>query len=640
MQYQGYEDALFESEIKYRAFFENSMDAILLTNPNGEILSANQAMCNMFGYSEDELIKLGRSAILDLSDPRLSILLRDRKLTGKTRGEVTLLRKDRTPILAEVSSAIFKNQAGFERTSMIIRNITERKQTEEALRKSEQLYRSLFDNMLNGYAYCKMIFVDDLPQDFVYITVNQSFKTLTGLKDVVGKKVSDVIPGIRESDPVLFEICGRVASSGKPETIEIYLDALKTWFSMSVYSPEIEHFVATFDIITKRKNAEMELIKAMEKAEESDRLKTAFLHNISHEIRTPMNAIVGFSSLLGDPSLTPEKSKEYSDIIIQSSDQLLAIIDDIISIASIEAGQETIQENEININLICNLINEQFFQKAKDKNVTLSLKTTLADDEAIIITDAIKLTQILTNIIGNALKFTPQGYVNFGYTVKNNQLEFYVEDSGIGIPLDMQDIIFERFRQVETPNEQFFGGSGIGLPISKAYVEMLGGKIWLVSELGRGSVFFFTIHYKNTVPKKSPDTPSIQEINFDFKSIKTILIAEDENSNFMLLKEMLPDIGINILRAKNGVEAVELCKSNPQIDLVLMDLKMSNMDGFDATVKIKEFRPDLYIIAQTAYSTEADINKAFACGCSDFISKPLNRELLLSKICEQLQNKN
>jgi CheY-like chemotaxis protein len=379
-----------------------------------------------------------------------------------------------------------------------------------------------------------------------------------------------------------------------------------------------------------------ELILAKVKAEDSDHLKTAFLHNVSHEIRTPLNAIVGFSGFLNDPGLLPEKRKNFTDIILQSSDQLLSIIDDIIRIASIEAEQEKIQENEININLICRLIKDQFSPKIPDKNVTLSFKTNLADNEAIIITDTTKLTQILTNLIGNALKFTQQGYVNFGYTVKNNQLEFYVEDSGMGIPSDMQDVIFNRFRQIETTDTRKFGGSGLGLSISKAYVEMLGGRMWLTSELDKGSVFYFTIPYKKVNPKVLPDIPTIKGLPFEFKKPKTLLIAEDEDSNFMLLEALLSDMGMNIIRAVNGLEAVEFCKINPHINLVLMDIKMPVMDGYEATIRIKEFKPDLPIIAQTAYSTEADKNKAFACGCSDFMIKPLQRELLLFKINEQL----
>ncbi|MBU3928567.1 MAG: response regulator, partial [Bacteroidetes bacterium] len=191
---------------------------------------------------------------------------------------------------------------------------------------------------------------------------------------------------------------------------------------------------------------------------------------------------------------------------------------------------------------------------------------------------------------------------------------------------------------IETTSTRNFGGSGLGLSISKAYVEMLGGKMWLTSELGKGSVFYFTIPYKNANPKKLPDIPSVKRLDFEFKTTKTILITEDEDSNFILLEEMLSRFGINIIRAVNGLEAVKLCQSNPNIDLVLMDIKMPEMDGYEATKRIKEFKPDLPIIAQTAYITEADRIKALACGCSDYISKPISKQLLLSKINEQLHN--
>lgn len=747
------EVALLESETKYRAFFENSMDAILLTSPDGKTLSANQAACNMFGYSEDELIRLGKAGIIDKSDSRLSDLLDERKLKGKARGEVTFLRKGGTPFPVEISSAIFKNQEGFERTSMIIRDITVRKQAENEIAMLAQSLKSINE----------CVSITDLEDNILF--VNESFLKTYGyeLNELIGENISmlrsqnnersqldEILPATiqgewqgelmnRKKDGTEFpvylsttlikvkenkvlgligvasditerkkihneikfqadlinnvgqaviatDLLGKViywnhaaekiygwstseaigqniiqltpVRQSSEQVIEIMknLSVGKSWSgefivkrkdgsSFPVFVTDtpildadgkLTGIIGISSDITERKHAEIVLVEAMQKAEESDRLKTAFLHNISHEIRTPMNAIVGFSVFLNTPDLTHDDRQHFTDIIIQSSEQLLAIIDDIMSIASIESGQEKVKENETNINLICKLVYEQFSQKAKDKIVTLGLKTVLNDDEAIIITDSIKLTQILTNLIGNALKFTRQGHVNFGYTVKGGKLEFYVEDTGIGIDLDMQKVIFNRFRQVETTDARNFGGSGLGLSISKAYAEMLGGNMWLTSELGKGSVFYFNILYKNTIMKKLPEIQSVKESDFRFGSNITLLIAEDENSNFLLLEVLLKDTGINIIRAINGKDAVEFCKKNPHIDLVMMDLKMPIMDGYEATKLIKEFRPDLSIIALTAYSTEVDRDKALASGCSDFISKPFKRELFLAKINEQL----
>ncbi|MCA1760579.1 MAG: PAS domain S-box protein, partial [Bacteroidales bacterium] len=423
-----------------------------------------------------------------------------------------------------------------------IRDNTENWQIKKQLVEEKEEFETITENSADA------IFIAD--KDGILIYVNKQAVALLGYskEEILSFSVVDILPKNRidEYFQIFQQLPTRGSSYSEIELVRKDGSCVDTDLN-AVLLPNGWIYGSCRDI-SKRKQLENELVTAKEKAEESDQLKTAFLNNISHEIRTPLNAIVGFSGLVNDPGLIPEKRKQFTDIVIQSSDQLLAIIDDIISIASIEAGQKEIQENEININLRCKLLKEQFFQKAIDKNVTLSLKTSLTDDEATIITDATKLTQILNNLIGNALKFTLQGYVNIGYAVKNNQLQFYIEDSGIGIPLDMQEVIFNRFRQVETTSKRNFGGSGLGLSISKAYVELLGGKIWLTSELGKGSVFYFTIPYKKANQEKSPDIPSNMDLRF---GIKTLLIAEDEDSNFMLLEELFSETGINIIRAVN-----------------------------------------------------------------------------------------
>jgi PAS domain S-box-containing protein len=396
------------------------------------------------------------------------------------------------------------------------------------------------------------------------------------------------------------------------------------------------HYLAIKQDVTDSKLLNLELIAAKEKAEESDHLKTAFLHNITHEIRTPMNAIVGFSSLLKDPDLTQDQYDHFSDLIIQSSDQLLSIITDIVSIATIEAGQEKIAKNNCNINALGALINRQCSFKAKDKNIDLSFSSHLADDDANIITDETKLTQILNNLVYNGIKFTSRGHIKFGYTLNNKQLEFFVEDTGIGIPTEMHEEIFKRFRQVESTNTRKYGGSGLGLSISRAYVELLGGKLWVESALGKGSVFRFTLPFRQvsadvSQTKITASAPVFRNVNH-----KILLVAEDEDSNFVLLTYLLSGLNLTILRANNGAEAVEICHSN-DIDLVLMDIKMPVMDGYEATKQILRFKTGLSVIAQTAYSTEADRNKAIACGCCDFISKPIKKDLLISLIFKHLK---
>jgi signal transduction histidine kinase/CheY-like chemotaxis protein len=451
---------------------------------------------------------------------------------------------------------------------------------------------------------------------------------------IKGKKdrIEDIIPNPhiheylnncrRTQLPVVFET--PVITKNKKEIW------VQTTLSPFIRKKTIFKIIAIDSDITSLKNYGRELEIAKEKAEESDRLKTAFLHNISHEIRTPMNAIIGFSGLLSDQNVEAEKRTQYTDIIIQSSNHLLSVINDIMRIASIEAGQENLAESQFDLNAALEYLHEQFWLKARDQNTSLDLKVSLPDTEIELIADETKLVQVLANLIDNALKFTKKGSVTFGYKIRENELEFFVKDSGIGIAPELHQEIFKRFHQVESTNTRKFGGSGLGLSISKAYVELMGGRIWVASELNQGSVFYFTIPYK---PANKMGTIS-QVTSFpesDLNNHRTILIAEDEESNFNLLKELLSSLKVNILRANNGVEAVELCRTRI-IDLVFMDIKMPVMDGLIATRQIREFLPDLPIIAQTAYNTDADKENAYASGCTAFISKPLKKDVVLSAI--------
>ena len=253
--------------------------------------------------------------------------------------------------------------------------------------------------------------------------------------------------------------------------------------------------VWSFRDITKRKRAEEELISAKEKAEESDRLKTAFLHNVSHEIRTPMNAIIGFSSLLKDFDLTDEEKLQYIDIIFQSGGQLLSIINDIVDIANVESGQAKVNLTSFNLNNALRKLNEQFSINSRQKNIAVNLITALADEESDILTDNTKLVQILSNLINNAFKFTKKGKIDFGYIVNEKSLEFFVEDTGIGIPQEFQGRIFDRFYQVDSAVSRQYSGTGLGLSICKGYVELLGGVIKVQSEPGKGTKFIFSIPY-------------------------------------------------------------------------------------------------------------------------------------------------
>lgn len=385
--------------------------------------------------------------------------------------------------------------------------------------------------------------------------------------------------------------------------------------------------------ITVRKQIESELIKAKEKAVESDRLKSAFLQNISHEIRTPLNAIIGFAALLNEPGIDNETRKSYSDIITQSSDQLLAIVVDIIEISNIEAGIYKFDKSEMELNVFMDEIYAKFNGKSMNKDIRFTCRKSLSGQDANIMADTAKLKQVLSNLLSNAFKFTTFGRIEFGYTLKDDNLLFYVSDTGIGIAENHHSMIFDHFYQVEPLSATLYEGTGLGLSIAKAYVNLMGGRIWLRSEPGKGSVFYFTVPYEKAPVAEKIVVSEVKQKEPSENS-KTLLIAEDDNNNYNLMKHLLSDLNIKILRASNGVEAVDICRSGEKIDMILMDIKMPVMDGYEATKQILERSPDIKIIAQTAYSDDKE--KALRSGCKGFISKPFDKHHLRTLVTEYL----
>jgi len=366
-----------------------------------------------------------------------------------------------------------------------------------------------------------------------------------------------------------------------------------------------------------------ELIVAKERAEESDRLKSAFLANMSHEIRTPMNGILGFAGLLKTPNLTGEKQQEYIRIIENSGKRMLNIINDIISISKIESGILEVNISETNINDQIDYILNFFLSETENKGILLFSKNSLSANDVIIKTDKEKLYAILTNLVKNAIKFTKEGSIEFGYAKKGKFIEFFVKDTGVGISKEQKKLIFERFRQGSESLSRNYEGAGLGLSISKAYVELLGGNIWVESITGKGSTFYFTIPFISeqrvlTVVEKS--AVILDEKN-QTKNLK-ILITEDDETTEKLISIQIKKYSKEVLIARNGKEAVKICRNNPDIDLILMDIKMPEMNGYEATKLIRGFNKKVIIVAQSAYAFMGDKEKSIETGFNDYISKP------------------
>ena len=386
-----------------------------------------------------------------------------------------------------------------------------------------------------------------------------------------------------------------------------------------------------------------ELQNAKRIAEEADILKSNFLANMSHEIRTPMNGILGFAQLLQQEEFDREMQFRYLDIICHNGTMLVNLIDDIMDISKIEAGQLPINRAEVNLDDlmfdIYTFFNEIKFKQEKE-HLSIRLLNLNDDENNVFYTDSHRLQQVISNLISNSLKFTEKGVVEFGYINKkdDNQIQFYVRDTGIGIPADKQKIIFDRFRQIEEGSTRKYGGTGIGLFISKHIIDVLGGTIWVESEVGKGSTFYFTLPYENIQHKDSLTkifTPAKRTYNWQNKQI---VIAEDVETNFKFLQAVLAETSASIVWTKDGEEVVSYCRQNPDVDLVLMDIQMPKVDGYEATERIKKINPNITVIAQTAYAMPNDNIKCIEAGCNDYISKPINSGLLLEKLDTYLRD--
>lgn len=433
-------------------------------------------------------------------------------------------------------------------------------------------------------------------------------------------------------------LCSNVIIIKSPFWLQWWFIALSAIFILLIVSTILKTITHKKQAIYLEKTVQKrtkELEESKEKAEESDRLKSAFLANMSHEIRTPMNGILGFTDLLKEADLTGKERKKYIRVIEKSGERMLNTINDIIDISRIESGEMKLNIKPTNINSQLESLYDFFKPEAEKNKILLSFKPGLDNNLANIHTDPEKFEAIFTNLIKNALKFTNEGIIEFGYSIEDERIHSYVRDSGKGIASDKLKRIFDRFAQEEDSDSFTKQGSGLGLSIVKAYAKLLEGEIWVESKKGDGSTFHFTIPYqsieKHSTANKMNVKGSIDKKN-NFAN-KTILVVEDDVASSEYLKVVLRNLGINnISLANNGEMAIKQCKENPAIDLVLMDINMPVMGGYDATKAIKAFRPDLPIIAQTAYALAGDREKSLEARCDDYITKPVKKAELLEKI--------
>jgi len=495
------EETLMQSEERFRKVFEDSPFGMVMTGKDLGIIKANSAFCRMLGYREEELIG---HTFKDFTHPEhikndeMSVLRLVAREISIYHTEKRYIKKDRSIMWGSTTVNIIRNKEGEALLLFaMVQDITGRKRSETELTKSFSLIKATLESTADG-----ILVVDNEGRIVQY---NKRFAEMWNIPHEIfdSKEDGAALQYVRDQLKYPEQFLSKVKelySDPAAITNDVIEFADGRFFER--YSQpqkiggETVGRVWSFRDITERKNTESDLIAAKEKAEESDRLKTAFLHNVSHEIRTPMNAILGFSSLLYEPGLQEEERNQFIEVISQSSSQLLSIINDIVDLASIESGQVKLNIQKININEELRNLREQFSYKQKPVGISLNLKTTLEDSDAYISTDKTKLIQILSNLVNNAFKFTKEGKITFGYGLKRSNLEFFVEDTGVGIPTEFQNRVFDRFYQVDSTVSRHYSGTGLGLSICKAYAELLGGRIWLKSVPGKGSIFYFTIPYK------------------------------------------------------------------------------------------------------------------------------------------------
>lgn len=616
-----------ESLKLFKTLIDNSNDAFEVVDPaTGRFLDINEAGCKALGYSREEFLKLSVFDIDPAVTPQsFAEIVKKLRESGSLTWEGIHNCKDGTSFPVEVNIRIVNLEKEYMVT--VARDISLRKQSEELVLK---LSRAVEQSPTSVLITNKKGIIE---------YINPKLTEVTGYKQ---EEVLDKNPRIfssGENPKSDYKILWENILSGKEWSGE-FQNRKKNgelYWEYAHISPiinlkgEITHFVAIKEDITERKKMIEELILAKEKAEESDLLKSAFLANMSHEIRTPMNGILGFTSLLLEPDLSDETKDAYIQIIHQSGERMLNTVTDIVEISKIEAGIVEVKNSLVNVYEVLGSILNFFQPQAQKKGLILSFEnqnTILSTN-----TDKNKIESILINLIKNAIKYTDKGKITVSSNINNGFIEFCIRDTGIGIPKHRQGAIFNRFEQADIADTRVFQGSGLGLAIAKSYVEMLGGKIWVESVEGEGSQFYFSIPFL-PIKKENSFSSKIKNINNKLKPLGQIkiLVVEDDETSALFLKTILKDITQKIVHVKTGEQAVEECKINVDFDLILMDIKMPGINGYEATQQIRQFNKDVVIIAQTAFGLSGDKEKVITAGCNDYISKPINKDDLKKMI--------
>ncbi len=644
------EKELAESEKKYRLLFNQMSSGFaynrIILNEAGqgidfEIVESNPAFEKITGLNSFQVNGKSASEILPALDPAVF------RLCGKVAlgGKPARFEYFHSNLGKHLEISIYSAEKGY--FASIYTDISIRKKAEENLKQERDFNALISHTSPVGIVYFntegKIIFANPLAGKLLSISSNPAggdhFTSINAkINDFSGKPL--------ESDQLPFNLVGKSGKSLYGVDISIESEnGNRTYLSVNA-SPiftkkgEFNGALATFDDITNEVLAEKELMRAKEKAIESDKLKTAFLANISHEIRTPMNGIMGFSSLLDNINLDHGKRQIYTNIIRERCRDLLHIVDDLLDLSKIESGYINLFPTRFELNQMIDDLELQYSQKLlmeAKSDIKLVVDKALVKGKDIITTDESRLRQVMCNLLDNALKFTEDGFIHFGYRIQQDEIQIFVEDSGIGVAEDKLNIIFERFRQAEETLSKNYGGAGLGLAISKSLVELMGGRIWVNSEPGKGSKFSFSLPVSvlafNDLVMEIIGNESLIGL-----ADKKIMVVEDDEFSRLYMAELFSSQGMECFYAASGNEALEIFRGKHKLDLILMDIRLPDINGLELTKIIKAVNPELPIIALTAYAMEDDKRRCMEAGCDDYISKPVFKEPLIEKINQFLKS--
>jgi PAS domain S-box-containing protein len=685
------EEKIRGSEEKYRLIAENTSDGILFLNAENYISYTSPTYLKQLGYSKEEEMGRTSDSIYSLIHPEerddlFAILFKAIELKENGKTYTYRAKHKNGEYIWREDNVKFKYDAtgNYQGAYIVCRDITERKNAENELNK-QILFRQFLTEIASAYI--------NLSIDDMEVEINNSLakigefvntdRTYIFDFDAVTEMCSNTYEWCAKGiEPQIDELQNiplgkdwiETFALGNPITVPD-VNALPDGYTKEILQPQgiksclaipmmnrgkcigfvgfdsvKQHYIFSdaeiqlLNIYTQmmanillRKQNEEDLIEATQKAVESDKLKTSFLNNISHEIRTPFNGILGFLNLIQEDDLTKEERNEYFNIINKSADRLMKTIFDIVEISQIQADQIKLKVSETDINKITEELYNQFLPEASDKRLALIIDKTAINST--IKTDGTKLKTIFSILIDNAIKFTKSGSITYGcYQLQSpdqsslfndSSLHFYVKDTGIGIPHDKHQKIFERFMQVDVSDTREFEGSGLGLSIVKSYIEMLGGSIWLESEPSKGTVFYFSIPSMEQEEKEVIEKPIIKYNNKNQLTDLKILIVEDDLASELYIFNMMQKFSKHFIKTKTGTDAIEICINNPDINLIFMDIRLPEMDGFEATRMIRQFNKEVIIVAQTAFAQTGDKEKALLAGCNDYISKPIRKQNLM-----------